>query len=314
MHAAGVHRIGGPVGSLELPRPREVRADEILIEVRACGVGNWDEFVRVGGWDTGTFPPMALGVEAAGLVASAGPLVTGLASGERVTVHSAPLRDQGSWAEWFAVPGEHCAVLPPEVPFEAGAALPVPALTAMQVIGDALEVAAGQTVLVHGAGGVTGGMAVQLAARRGATVIATASPENAGRLRAMGAAEVLDYHRADWPAQVRLLTSGGVNAAANAVRGGSGDAMMAVRDGGRLATITADLPAAGRGITLAGVQVVPDGKRLGELAQLAAQGGLNISAVRPYPLDRAADALAQARHGSHGAAIVLRPGLDAGQA
>jgi NADPH:quinone reductase-like Zn-dependent oxidoreductase len=55
-----------------------LRADEILIDVRAAGVGNWDEFVRTGGWDTGTRPPMALGVEAAGIVASAGSSVAGL--------------------------------------------------------------------------------------------------------------------------------------------------------------------------------------------------------------------------------------------
>jgi NADPH:quinone reductase-like Zn-dependent oxidoreductase len=80
---------------LELPGPRELRPDEVLIDVQACGVGNWDEFARTGGWDLGVRPPMALGVEAAGLVAAVGDRVTGIAAGDRVTVHSAPLRDQG---------------------------------------------------------------------------------------------------------------------------------------------------------------------------------------------------------------------------
>jgi NADPH:quinone reductase-like Zn-dependent oxidoreductase len=308
MRAAGVRRIGGAVGPVDLPGPRRLRADEILIEVRACGVGNWAEFVRTGGWDVGTRPPMALGVEAAGIVAAAGPAVTGFAAGDRVIVHSAPLREQGSWAEWFIVPAADCAVLPPEVSFDVGAALPVPALTADQVVADALKVAAGQTVLVHGAGGVTGGMIVQLAVGRGATVIATASPDGASRLRATGAAHVLDYHQPDWPGQARALTGGGADAAANAVRSGAADTVDAVRDGGRLATITADSPAAARGITVTGVQVVPDGTRLGELARLAAQGELAITAVTPYPLDQAGKALAQARNGAHGAAIVLHPG------
>jgi NADPH:quinone reductase-like Zn-dependent oxidoreductase len=186
MRAAGVRLINGVVESLQLPGPRELRADEILIEVRAAGAGNWDEFVRTGGWDTGTRPPMALGVEAAGLVASVGSSVAGFAAGDRVAAHSAPLREQGSWAEWFIVPARDCARLPSDVAFDVGAALPVPALTANQVVSDALEVAAGQTVLVHGAGGVTGGMIVQLAVHQGATVMATASPESAGRLRATG--------------------------------------------------------------------------------------------------------------------------------
>ena len=67
-----------------------------------------------------------------------------------MTVHSAPLREQGTWAEQHVAAAGHVAVLPAGVPFEAAAALPVPALTADQVIGDALQVRAGQTVLVHG--------------------------------------------------------------------------------------------------------------------------------------------------------------------
>jgi NADPH:quinone reductase-like Zn-dependent oxidoreductase len=167
-----------------------------MIDVRVCGVGNWDEFARTGNRDLGTRPPTARGVEAAGLVAAVGDQVAGITTGDRVTVHSAPLRDQGTWAEQHIAAAEHVAVLPPGVPFEAAAALPVPALTADQVIGDALQIRAGQTVLVHGAGGVTGGMLVQ-------------------------------FGRAPW--------SDG--------------------DGGRLATIAADLPAAERDIAMRAVQV-----------------------------------------------------------
>jgi NADPH:quinone reductase-like Zn-dependent oxidoreductase len=175
-------------------------------------------------------------------------------------------------------------------------------------VSDALEIGAGQTVLVHGAGGVTGGMLVQLAARRGATVIATAGPDSAARLSAMGAAHVLDYHEPDWPAQVSALTSGGADAAANAVPSGSAVAVQAVRDGGRLATITEDPPAPTRGITPVAVLVTADGARLRRLARLAAQGVLTVTSTRLYPLDRAGDALALARHGAHGASIVLRTG------
>jgi hypothetical protein len=94
-----VTELGGPVRVLDLPGPRPLRADEVLLDVRACGVGNWDEFIRTGGWDTGARPPMALGVEAAGLVAAVGAGVTGVAVGDRVTTHSLPLRQQGAWAE-----------------------------------------------------------------------------------------------------------------------------------------------------------------------------------------------------------------------
>ena len=308
MKAAGVRRFGGVVEVLELPRPRGLRPDEVLIDVRVCGVGNWDEFARTGNWDLGTRPPMALGVEAAGLVAAAGDQVAGITTGDRVTVHSAPLREQGTWAEQHVAAAGHVAVLPAGVPFEAAAALPVPALTADQVIGDALQVRAGQTVLVHGAGGVTGGMLVQLAAHRGATVIATTGADSAGRVAAMGASTVLDYHQPDWPERVRVLTGGGADAAANAARAGSVEAVRAVRDGGRLATITADLPAAERDITMRAVQVAPDGRRLGSLVQLLAQGLLTVSVDDRFPLERAGAALTRARHGVHGWATVLRTG------
>lgn len=307
MRAAGIRHFGDQVEGLELPEPRALRPDEVLIDVRAAGVGNWDEFVRTGSWDLGIRPPMALGVEAAGLVTAVGDRVTGIRRGDRVTTHAVPLREQGAWAERFIAAAEHIAAVPAEMTFDVAAALPVPALTADQAIGAALAIRAGQTVLVNGAGGVTGGMLVQLAAHRGATVIATAGADSAGRVAAMGASTVLDYHQADWPEQVRALTGGGVDGAANAVRAGSAEAVRAVRDGGRLATITADLPDAERGIATQAVQVVPDGARLAGLVQLLAQGVLTVTVAGSFSLERAAAALAQARHGAHGSATVLRP-------
>jgi len=290
---------------LEFPAPRALRPDEVLLDVQACGVGNWDEFARTGGWDLGVRPPMALGVEAAGVVTAVGDRGLAVHVGDRVTVHSLPLREQGAWAEQHIAAGGHVAVLPSGMSVDAAAALPVPALTAAQAIDDALRVQAGQTVLVNGAGGVTGGMLVQLAAHRGAAVIATAGAQSAGRVAAMGAGTVLDYHHADWPAQVRALTGGGVDAAANAVRSGSGQAVTAVRDGGRLATITADLPAPEREISMVAVQVVPDGRRLSGLVQLLAQGALTVAVGERFGLEQGAAALARARLGAHGTAIVL---------
>jgi NADPH:quinone reductase-like Zn-dependent oxidoreductase len=307
VRAAGVRHFGDGVETLELPGPRTPRPDEVLLDVRACGMGNWDDIARTGGWDLGVRPPMALGVEASGVVAAVGDRVDGIKTGDRVTAHSLPLREQGAWAEQFIAAAEHVAVLPPGVTFDAAAAFAVPALTADQTIGDALQVRAGQTVLVNGSGGVTGGLLVQLAAYRGATVIATVGADSADLVTAMGAATVVDYHQPDWPERVRALTSGGVDAAANAARSGAAEAMRAVRDGGRLATITSDPPSAERGITVREVYVAPDGARLGGLVQRLAQGALTIRVGGQFALEQAAEALAQVRHGAHGSAIVLKP-------
>ena len=99
MRAAGVRQLGAAVETLEVSAPRALRPDEVLIEVQASGEGNWDEIVRTGGWDLGARPPLALGVEAAGLVVATGDRVAGVTAGDRVTTHSLPLREQGAWAE-----------------------------------------------------------------------------------------------------------------------------------------------------------------------------------------------------------------------
>ena len=68
MLVAGVRMFGGKVEMLEVDEPRPLAADEVLIEVRSTGIGNWDDIIRTGGWDVGASPPLALGVEAAGVI------------------------------------------------------------------------------------------------------------------------------------------------------------------------------------------------------------------------------------------------------
>src|SRR6266480_7760801 len=134
MRAAGIDAFGDAVRMLDLSAPSSPAPDEVVISVRAAGVGNWDEFVRVGNWDVGRRPPLALGVEAAGVVAAAGEDVTSLAPGDEVLTHPLPLRYQGAWAEWLVVPAALVARKPAAVPWEAAAAFPVPALTADQAL------------------------------------------------------------------------------------------------------------------------------------------------------------------------------------
>jgi NADPH:quinone reductase-like Zn-dependent oxidoreductase len=98
MRVAGIRRVGGPVEMIEVSEPRPLAGDEVLLDVKAAGVANWDEFVRTGGWDVGASPPMALGVEAAGTVVAAGNAVSDWAPGDAVMTHPVPLRDQGTWA------------------------------------------------------------------------------------------------------------------------------------------------------------------------------------------------------------------------
>src|ERR687891_1629159 len=97
MRAAGISEFGGAVRRIDLPDPRPLADDEVLIEIRAAGVGNWEEFVRTGQWDIGRTPPMALGVEAAGTITAIGDSVEDWGPGDEVLSHPVPLRDQGAW-------------------------------------------------------------------------------------------------------------------------------------------------------------------------------------------------------------------------
>jgi len=308
MQVAGIRRIGGRVEMIEVDELRPLAGDEVLLEVMAAGVGNWDEFVRTGGWDVGARPPMALGVEAAGAVMAAGRAVSAWAPGDAVMTHPVPLRDQGTWAPRLIAPAGLLARKPPGASWEAAAAFPVPALTAGQVLGDALNVCAGEQVLVHGAGGVTGGLLVALAALRGAQVIATAGPSSQQRVTGLGARQVIDYHDQDWPAQVRAITANrGVDAAASAVPGGAASAIEAVADGGRLATITSGPPGEQRGITVSSIYVRPDGTQLRALAKQLGDGQLAIPVAASYRLADAARALALVAAGHAAGAVVLTP-------
>jgi NADPH:quinone reductase-like Zn-dependent oxidoreductase len=240
MLVAGVRTLGGKVETLEVDKPRPLAADEALIDVRSAGVGNWDDIIRTGGWDVGTSPPLALGVEAAGVIKAIGGGPSRFGVDDEVLCHPVPLRDQGTWAPFLIAPVGSLARKPPAISWETAAIFPVPALTAEQVVGEALALHGGETLLVNGAGGITGGLIVQLAALRGVDVLATASPRSAERVRANGAREVIDYRDPMWPQHARALAKDSINAVANAAPRGAAAAMTALADGGRLATITSD--------------------------------------------------------------------------
>jgi NADPH:quinone reductase-like Zn-dependent oxidoreductase len=306
MQAAGIERFGGEVRMLELTAPGSPASDEVVISVRAAGVGNWDEIVRSGAWDVGRQPPLALGVEAAGVVESIGDGVLTFAPGDEVLTHPVPLRHQGAWADRLVAPAALVARKPAAVSWEVAAAFPVPALTAEQALAEAAPDPDGEWILVHGAGGVTGGLVVQLAVARGAIVVATAGPSSAARVGGYGAILVLDYHDPEWPIRVREASPGGrgVGAAVNAARGGAALALHPVADGGRLATITGDPPAPERGIAVADVYVRADGAELARLATALEQGRISVDVAAKLPVTEAAAALDGAVSGRRGATVL----------
>jgi NADPH:quinone reductase-like Zn-dependent oxidoreductase len=304
VRVAGIEEFGRPVRLLEVPDARAPSAGEVLIEVRAAGVGNWDDVVRTGGWDLGRSPPMALGVEAAGVVAAVGDGVERWSVGDPVFTHPLPLAEQGCWAPLLVADASLLARKPVEVSWLDAAAFPVPALTAVQVLDEGLHVKRGETLLVNGAGGATGRLIVSMAALRGVDVIATAGPRSYERVIGAGARTVVDYHDPRWADEVVEATGGrGVDAAVNAALNGAAAALAAVREGGRLVTITSDPPEGERGIEVVSLYVRPDGGQLELAGREFAAGRLDFELVASFPLAEAVAALDRAIHG--GGAIAL---------
>src|ERR1700759_1328387 len=154
MRAAGIRALGGPVEILDVDERAAPAADEVLIDVVAAGIGNWDELVRTGSWQIGGPAPMALGTEAAGTVVAVGSGVVDLREGDEVMTHPLPLERHGTWAARMTAPAATVAIRPPKASPETGAAFPIPALTAAQALDEALAIERGDWLVVNRAGGV----------------------------------------------------------------------------------------------------------------------------------------------------------------
>src|SRR5215207_5658915 len=194
MRALAIEDFGGRdrLKLVDLPTP-EPGPDDVLVRVRAAGVGPWDIKTREGLFGKRSFPHV-LGVEASGIVESAGGNVADLCEGDEVYVSSG-----GCYAEYVVAPAEKVARKPASLSFEEAAGAPVAGSTAYQGIVEEIGLKEGETVLITGAAGGVGTMAVQIAASVGARVLGTASPRNHDYLRSLGAAEAIDYH-GDWVA------------------------------------------------------------------------------------------------------------------
>jgi len=193
MKAVRVHRFGPPeVISLDdLPKPEPDRG-EVVVRVKAAGIGPWDALIRSGKSVLPQPLPLILGSDLSGEVDSVGVGVEKFKVGDEVFGVTNE-RFTGAYAEYAVAKAEMLAPKPKRLNHTHAASIPVVAVTAWQMVFDLAQVSSGQAVLVHGGAGNVGGYAVQLAKRVGAMVIATASVENNSYVRRLGADGVIDY-------------------------------------------------------------------------------------------------------------------------
>jgi len=193
MKAVRVHRFGPPeVISLDdLPKPEPGRG-EVVVRVKAAGIGPWDALIRSGKSVLPHPLPLILGSDLSGEVDSVGAGVNELQVGDEVFGVTNE-RFTGAYAEYAVAKAAMLAPKPKRLNHTHAASVPVVAVTAWQMVFDLAQLSSGQAVLVHGGAGNVGGYAVQLAKRAGAMVIATASVENDSYVRRLGADGVIDY-------------------------------------------------------------------------------------------------------------------------
>ncbi len=308
MRAIGITDFEAGVVLLDLPRP-EPEADELLVRVEASSINPYDVKTALGRF-RGSIEydfPIVLGRDFAGVVEAVGPDVVGLAPGDPVFGYlSRPHAHLGAWAEYLTVHVDGFVVPRPDsLAVNDAAALPVAGLTALALV-DAVDPRPGDLVLIVGAAGGVGTVAVQLAAARGATVIATATADDEQRLLGLGAAETIDYTAGDLGAVVRARHPGGVHALIDVVDDAPGFAVMTelVEDGGRAAT---SLQAAGEtaritALNVSGSDSGPAG--LGELAELAAAGSVKVTIEAIRPLDEVPAAIEDFLNGRRGKTVI----------
>ena len=315
MKAVRIHAYGGPevLQLEEVARPVPA-ADEILIKLYASGVNPVDLVVREGSSAALRYNltlPLTLGWDAAGVVEAVGSAVTRLQPGD--AVYGVPnFPGNGSYAEFCAAKASQFARKPQRLSFIEAAAVPLAGLTAWTALSEHGKLQAGQRVLIQGASGSVGSLAVQFAKAQGAYVIGTASADNLDYVRQLGADEVLDYQRQPVEDVVRdvdmVLEASVVRDNAERVK-----AIGVLKPGGIFVSVNTDFPfdeavqaALGRQQATGELSASqPRQEWLAEMAQLIDAGQVQVRVGQVLPLARVADAHRESQTGQVRGKLVL---------
>jgi NADPH:quinone reductase-like Zn-dependent oxidoreductase len=293
--------------AVDIPKPA-TGTGQALVRVAGTTYNQVDSAIRAG-FLAGTFPidlPHTPGIDVSGTVVAVGPDAPTELVGQDV-IAFLPMIAPGSAAEYVAVPVNLLAQAPHSIPLPDAAALASSGLTAWQAVIEHADVRPGQRVLVNGAGGGVGAFAVQLAARAGATVIATASPRSHDAVTGHGATVVIDYTTTSVAAAVTQPVDVVVNLVRTTPE--ETEALVAlVKPGGTfVSTTTPGVGAPGADVRTTNVFVRSDAAQLERLAQLVDAGELDLDVSARYPLEELARVHALAEDGALRGKVILIP-------
>src|SRR3954469_19139666 len=283
----------------DLPEPAPAD-NEVLVRVHTSSVNPVDGSIAAGmlaQMGVEYEYPVTLGRDYAGTVEQVGGAVSGFKPGDEVfgfVLHANPTAHDGAWAELITLTDElSIAPVPSGVDLAVAGAAPLAGITAVTAV-DALDLSAGDVLLVAGATGGVGSLAVQLAAKAGATVIGPALPEDEDFLRGLGVSAVVP-REGDVAAAVRERFPDGVDALLDLINYAPGTYDAALKPDARVASPTG---AAGEGPGRTNVMSAPTAENLERLARLLADGTLRIPVQTTYELAEAPAAL-EALTGEH---------------
>ncbi|MBV8149976.1 MAG: NADP-dependent oxidoreductase [Candidatus Eremiobacteraeota bacterium] len=296
MRASGINAYGKPetLVPLEMPLPNATEHD-VYIRVKAAGVGIWDAKMRAGEFGKHEMP-LVLGVEVAGVVDRVGAKVERFHAGDDVFVY---LSKPGGYAEFVAEHEQFVSHMPLTLNYVRAAALPVAGITADTAIADGLNLTDADKIVIAGAAGGVGTIAVQMAKAAGAYVIGTGSAENEEYVRSLGADEYVDYTKGDAAAQIRARYPDGVDCAIDAVGGPNVEnTVRSVKPSGKIVELTGHDPKGNPSIEVIHFGAKPSGSRLDKVASLVDSGKVKVEIARTFPLAQAKEAheLVEQRH------------------
>jgi NADPH:quinone reductase-like Zn-dependent oxidoreductase len=342
MRAVVFEEHGGPevLHLAEVPEPR-IHPHEVLVEVKACALNHLDLWVRSGLPHIKFALPHILGNDVAGIVRETGESVTWVQPGAEVMLQPGVscghctfclsgqdnlcaeydligYRRPGGYAELVAAPGVNVVSKPANLDWAEAAALPLVTLTAWHMVVSRAHVRPGETVLVHAAGSGVGSLAIQIVKLLGARVIATAgSDQKLEQARLLGADEVINYSREDWPKEAKRLTAGrGVDVVVEHTGADTWPgSIISLRSGGRLVTCGATSGFAAqtdlrqiffRHLTVLGSFMGSKAELL-EALQFVARGQIRAVVDRTFPLAEARQAHQRMEQRAQFGKLVLLP-------
>jgi NADPH:quinone reductase-like Zn-dependent oxidoreductase len=285
MKAARVLQFGPPsvITNVDLPRP-EPAAGQLLVRVKAAGVGNWDALVREGKLPNEHLP-LILGFELSGIVEAIGTEVSGFKRGDEV-YGATNEQLTGAYAEYALPSARMMAQKPKTLNFIEAASAPIVTVTAWQMLFDYALVTAGQTVLIHGAAGNVGAYAVRLASQAGLHVVATAASADLDYVRGLGAERVVDYKRQRFEESLS-----GVDVVLDTVGGDTQERSLRVlKPGGILVSVVSPVPETLQkryGVQAAYFYVDVTTARLNKITELFDSGKLVADVGTVLPLEEA---------------------------